>query len=185
MIAAAVLFDDCFTAGTMFCMLNDPLKSFRVTTVFPLLESNARDGLVPIIGAFKAKFMATFACTQIFGIVHFFLRRISATNGRWTPTHHFIMLKTNNSFFSIAQFWIEIWKNRIKNTWTKVFVIACWYLTMTSGSLINVTMFSSSTRKTQSGWRQAIVWFKPSSTIFVVIYCSQHDLQYLCPHSRL
>lgn len=105
MHAAAVLFDDCFTAGTMFCMLNDPLKSFRVTTIFPLSESNTRDGLVPIIGAFKAKFMATFACTQIFGIVHFFLCRIRAANGRWTPTHHFIMLKTNNCFLK-AQFWI-------------------------------------------------------------------------------
>lgn len=80
-----------------------------------------------------------------------------------------------------------IWMNQnlyIYYTKTKSVDIDRWYLLITSGSLINMTTFSSSTNIPQFASRHTIDWLIPSSTIFCVRYRLQHPLQNLWPHSK-
>lgn len=90
MIAATIFLDCDITFWTFFCICCNPIGCLWVIFTFfdPFFQKATQHRIVPILAAFKTKYVRTFACHRPrFHINHF--DGIS-TIGRWTPTQQTI-----------------------------------------------------------------------------------------------
>lgn len=91
---------------------------------------------------------------------------------------------TKYSKWIMCRMWAIVWTEMLVLTSTKLFVIKCWYLSLTRESATNFITVTSSTIISQPCAAHDIDWHRPSSMIFVVRYSPQQCIQNLWPHSR-
>lgn len=63
MITSTVLLNCHITFGTFFCIGSNPIRCFRIVVAFlnPFFQITAQNRIVPILAAFKTKYMSAFA----------------------------------------------------------------------------------------------------------------------------